>query len=211
MELGNPDQSHAGSSTAFTASGDIVAPPAFDKYFSDEIGLIATFDFDYDNMISFETKKAWLTVGLCPLLYAPCCTPCFLQANVEGNQRNQHVCLTHDGIKKVNEKHRTLCGWSCTDEKKMTKMVHYFQITDCDVQEPSGVTCGCIDNVLSRVIVDTAASSQSKNTDYHALDLKGLKYAFEFKLAVWAMKRGRVPQSQLAAPVQAEMNTQLQT
>ena len=34
----------------------------------------------------------------------------------------------------------------------------FDKITDCDIEEPAGATCCCIENVLSKVNIDTASS-----------------------------------------------------
>merc|ERR1711966_139990 len=100
-----------------------------------------------------------------------------------------------------------------------SKTVPYDKITDCDVQEPAGTACCCcIPNVLTRVHVDTASSGSKDGVPTHELSLHGLRYANEFKQAVWSMKRGQVPANASVplsssgvqrAPAQAEMSTQL--
>eukprot|EP00747_Dinoflagellata_sp_TGD_P039674 gnl/TRDRNA2_/TRDRNA2_140404_c0_seq2.p1 gnl/TRDRNA2_/TRDRNA2_140404_c0~~gnl/TRDRNA2_/TRDRNA2_140404_c0_seq2.p1 ORF type:complete len:261 (+),score=42.51 gnl/TRDRNA2_/TRDRNA2_140404_c0_seq2:69-851(+) len=210
----------------------ISAPVANDDYFSNEPGLmdaysseqgvIATFDFDYDLIIDFETKLKWAQLLLFPpfWLSALCGVPCFLRKNIEWNTRAQHVALTIDGIKYVKERHPSLWGFSCNDIGKESKTVPYDAITDCDVQEPAGTACCCfIPKVLSTVRIDTASSGGSREgIPHHELELHGLVHANEFKRAVWSMKRGAVPpnavvpmdapgRNMLQVPKQGDMNT----
>jgi len=214
------------ASQATRVVGDVVAPPATDTYFQGEPGLIATFDLDYDSIIDFNTKVSWAAVLSFPpfcILSTFACVPCFLSKNVEWKARSQHVALTRDGIRYVREKHKTWCGLPCSDKGKESKTVPYDKITDCDVQEPAGAACCCfINRVLSEVHVDTASSGPGKEGHMHELELSGLRYANEFKLAVWAIKRGEVPENasmpkgpraeQLAAaPLQDQMSTHLLT
>mmetsp|Transcript_61198 Transcript_61198/g.99076 ORF Transcript_61198/g.99076 Transcript_61198/m.99076 type:complete len:240 (-) Transcript_61198:192-911(-) len=213
------------ASQATRVVGDVVAPPSTDTYFQGEPGLIATFDLDYDSIIDFNTKVAWAAFLCFPPSWIStlCCVPCYLQKNVEWKARSQHVALTRDGIRYVREKRKTLCGASWQDQGKESKTVPYDKITDCDVQEPAGAACCCfINRVLSEVHVDTASSGPGKEGHMHELELSGLRYANEFKSAVWAIKRGEVPENasmpkgpraeQLAAaPLQDQMSTHLLT
>jgi len=198
-------------------------PVAEDHFFAGELGLIATFDFDYEKIIAFDTSLRWAQFIFCPCTWFStiCCVPCFINQNVEWAARAQHVTLTVDGIRYVTEKRKALCGLQCTDRGKESKTIPYDKITDCDVQEPAGTACCCcIQNVLSTINVDTASSGASKEgLPRHELVLRGLKYPLEFKQAVWSMKRGHAPTNaavpldpvrarELAvAPQQAEMNT----
>ncbi|CAE8609407.1 unnamed protein product [Polarella glacialis] len=214
------------ASQATRVVGHVVVPPATDTYFQGEPGLIATFDLDYDSIIDFNTKVSWAAVLSFPpfcIMSSFFCVPCFLQQNVEWKARSQHVALTRDGIRYVREKHKTWCGLPFSDKGKESKTVPYDKITDCDVQEPAGAACCCfINRVLSEVHVDTASSGPGKEGHMHELELSGLRYANEFKLAVWAIKRGEVPENasmpkgpraeQLAAaPLQDQMSTHLLT
>jgi hypothetical protein len=107
------------------------------------------------------------------------------------------VALTIDGIKFVNDKHPTCCGLACSDQGKESKTVPYDKLTDCDVTEPAGNACLCfVENILYTVNVDTA-SSGAVNADgvtKHELSLSGLSRPLDFKKAVWAMKRGTLPE-----------------
>lgn len=199
------------------------APSAADAFFNGDQGLISVWDFDYDTIIEFQTQLQWYQFLCVPPAWVSClcCYPCFLNKNVEWKTRAQHVALTVDGIRYVQDKHPTLCGLSFTDRGRESKTVPYDKITDCDVQEPAGTACCCcIPNLLSSVHVDTA-SSGSKEGNTHELSLVGLKYANEFKQSVWAMKRGELPANAVVqltstsgmavAPNQAQMNTELLT
>jgi hypothetical protein len=61
-------------------------------------------------------------------------------------------------------------------------------ITDCDLVEPAGNTCCCIENVLTVVNVDTASSGTEGRKE---LRIAGLKDPHSFKKLVWAMKRSQ--------------------
>eukprot|EP00408_Alexandrium_pacificum_P021088 CAMPEP_0171186402 /NCGR_PEP_ID=MMETSP0790-20130122/16794_1 /TAXON_ID=2925 /ORGANISM="Alexandrium catenella, Strain OF101" /LENGTH=248 /DNA_ID=CAMNT_0011651445 /DNA_START=53 /DNA_END=799 /DNA_ORIENTATION=- len=169
---------------------------AVDNFFASDPGLVTVFDFDYDLIIEFTKKLQWTQFVLLPPLWlsALACGPCFLNQNIEWTTRARHVALTVDGIRYVVDKHKTLCGLSCSDRGKESKTVPYDKITDCDVQEPAGTACCCcIQRVLSQVTVDTASSGNKDGVPRHELVLGGLRYPNEFKQAVWSMKRGEVP------------------
>eukprot|EP00927_Polykrikos_kofoidii_P007434 TRINITY_DN1304_c0_g1_i5.p1 TRINITY_DN1304_c0_g1~~TRINITY_DN1304_c0_g1_i5.p1 ORF type:complete len:228 (+),score=36.85 TRINITY_DN1304_c0_g1_i5:100-783(+) len=195
--------------------GDL--PPSTDRFFDGEVGLVSTFDFDYDIIIDFTTKLRWAQFLLFPPAWitSVCCSPCFLSQNVQWRVRAQHVALTVDGIRYVTEKRKSLCGLSCSDVGKASKTVPYDKITDCDVKEPAGTACCCcIDNVLSVVNVDTASSGggSAEQGPRHDLVLSGLKFPNEFKRAVWDMKRSHHPaatQPLAQAPPQTQMSETL--
>lgn len=210
--------------TPATVVGAVVdSPSAADAFFSGDQGLVSVWDFDYDKITDFQTQYRWAQFMFIPPCWITClcCAPCFLQKNVEWYTRAQHVALTVDGIRYVREKHPTCCGLSCTDRGKESKTVPYDKITDCDVQEPAGAACCCcVQNVLSKVHVDTASSGRNKDgIMIHELSLTGLAHASEFKQAVWAMKRGEMPAHSnvplgtaacnAGAPVQQQMNTEV--
>mmetsp|Transcript_99626 Transcript_99626/g.321198 ORF Transcript_99626/g.321198 Transcript_99626/m.321198 type:complete len:252 (-) Transcript_99626:150-905(-) len=191
-----------------------VAPEAEDQYFANDHGLNVPFDFDYEAIIDFNTKKKWAEFVFVPVSWISviCCYPCFLSQNVEWTAEAQHVALTIDGIRYVQEKHPSYCGMSCTDVGKTSKTVPYDKITDCDLQEPAGMACVCcVPETLTVVRVDTASSGDSGGVARHDLELAGLKHAGEFKRAVWDMKRGTAsagasaPAAQLQAPRQNGM------
>jgi hypothetical protein len=189
------------SSDAMSLAGAALGtsvPVADDQYFNNELGLVAAFDFGYEEIITFETQLRWAALVLVPPLWATCvcCYPCFLSQNVEWETRAKHVALTVDGIRYVTEKRKAVCGLPCTDRGKESKTVPYDKITDCDVQEPAGTACCCcIPRVLSVVNVDTASSGGGGKDGLprHELTLKGLRFPNEFKQAVWGMKRGQAP------------------
>jgi hypothetical protein len=124
-----------------------------------------------------------------------------------------------DGIRFVKDKRPTLFGCACTDAGKTSKTVPFDKITDCDISEPAGATCICIENVLSTVNVDTASSgaTQEGGGVRHELSIQGLKDPHAFKKLVWAMKRsngetfrGSVSGLQQAAPSLEKMNRSAQ-
>lgn len=168
--------------------------PWTDRFFDDEDenDVIAVFDFDYLQMEHFNTQLGWVTFGL-TLLYTPlffaglaACVPCYLRQNVRWSTRAQHVCVTRDGIRFVKDRRKSCWGWPCTDQGKSSKTVPFDMITDCDIVEPAGNTCLCVENVLSVVNIDTASSG---NQGVKELRIAGLKDPQGFKKLVWAMKR----------------------
>jgi len=173
------------------------APYATDNFFVGDTGLVSVWDFDYDAIIDFKTRLHCAQFLLMPprWLSCLCCYPCLLKKNAEWNAKAQHVALTTDGIHYVHEKHATMCGLSCTDKSRKSKMVPYGEITSCDVQEPEGTVCCCIRKVLSKVCVDTAATAKKDGpTDSTPeLVLSGLKHPNAFKQAVYTMKHSEVP------------------
>jgi len=199
---------------------DFQAPESDDTFFVDagEHGLVATYDFDYGLIESFNKQLRWAGFILAPPAWLSCCfcVPCFLNKNIEWDARSQHVALTIDGIKYVRNKRKSGCGFTCQDKGKESKTIPYDKITDCDVQEPAGTAClCCIQNVLTEVTVDTASSGGAGLN--HELSLKGLRHANEFKTAVWAMKRKHDEKSEMNgggpahAPGQESMEIKLLT
>lgn len=193
---------------------------ATDTFFEGEEGVLAVFDFDYEEMIRFNTQLSWARFLFAPPAWisVTCCHPCFINQNVEWTARAQHVALTVDGIRYVREQHPTCCGLYCTDSGKTAQTVPYDKITDCDVVEPAGTACCCcVPNVLSTVKVDTASSGAKDGIPRHELELVGLRNPTEFKKAVWSIKRGQPPvlssqpshKQLVAAPSQIEMQTSL--
>jgi len=170
----------------------ISVPQAKDAFFEGENGLVAVFDYDYEEIIDFNVKLRWAQflcfppawLGLC------CCVPCFIRKNVEWDTWSRHIAITVDGIKFVHERRKFLCGLSCSDRGKESKTIPFDKITDCDVQEPAGTACCCfIPRTLHQVHVDTASSGQKDGVPAHELAVEGLKEPHEFKKLVWHMKR----------------------
>jgi len=154
--------------------------------------IIAVFDFDYDKIEAFNEGLGWVSL-FCSLLYPPIFAflslilcPCFLRKNVQWSARAQHVAVTRDGIRFVEDRRKFLWGLSCMDKGKKAKTVPFDKITDCDIVEPAGnAALCCVPNILYSVHIDTASS----NVQQHELSLAGLTEAHKFKKLVWAMKR----------------------
>ena len=93
------------------------------------------------------------------------------------------TCFLADGIRFVRDKRPTLCGCPCTDAGKSSKTVPFDKITDCDIEEPGGNTCICVQNVLTSVLVDTASSggADPNGAVRHELVIRGLKDPYGFK------------------------------
>jgi hypothetical protein len=168
-----------------------------DTFFDGEDDIIAVFDFDYALMEDFQVKVGWATmIGslfLPPLIvgFLVSLQPCLLRRRVQWDVYSQHLCITRDGIRFVRDKRKTCCGCACTDAGKSSKTVPFDKITDCDIEEPGGNTCICIENVLASVIVDTASSGTTNENGVvrHELVIRGLREPYKFKKLVWAMKR----------------------
>jgi TAZ zinc finger len=163
-----------------------------DDFFEDE-DVVAVFDMDYETMESFYTKVGSVWLGA-TILYSPLFSaamlglaPCYLRKNVQWCVNAQHVAITRDGIRFVRDRRPTCWGLPCTDAGKSSKTIPFDKITDCDLEEPAGNTCLCIENVLSTVNIDTASSGHGR----HELQITGLKDPHAFKKLVWAMKRSR--------------------
>ncbi|GMH95536.1 hypothetical protein TrST_g9297 [Triparma strigata] len=158
---------------------------AEDKFFSQEPEFIKAYTFDREAMTNFEvelTKNNECCLLLHPVMLCcvVACFPCFayrrcvLEDNVRDKVYATHVAITRDGVKFVVDRHKTGCRLDCEDQGKISKTVAFSKITDADLEEPagkSGPCCCMIDNVLTKVNVDTASSGQ-------------------FKADVWSMIRG---------------------
>jgi len=166
-----------------------------DRFFAQEEGVIAVFDFDYETVASFQKSVALVSFIFPPILIigSLCCYPCFFAQQIDWNTYSQHVAITQDGIKFVQDKRKTGCGLGCQDEGKTSKTVPFDKVTDCDVTEPAGATCFCVQNVLPVVNVDTASGARTggEGGPKHELSLIGLKESHKFKKLVWAMKRAQ--------------------
>lgn len=168
-----------------------------DTFFDGEDDIIAVFDFDYALMEDFQVKVGWATMlgslFIPPLIvgFLLALQPCFLRRRVQWDVYSQHLCITRDGIRFVRNKRKTCFGCACTDAGKSSKTIPFDKITDCDIEEPGGNTCICIENVLASVIVDTASSGSTNENGVvrHELVIRGLREPYKFKKLVWAMKR----------------------
>ena len=185
-----------------------------DDFFQDDedAGIVAVFDFDYDKMVTMFTRTRFMgqmialgiatfhvgivfwtiepLILLLPLgLYLLTLTPFILQQQVRWFVYAQHVAITRDGIRFVNDRQSSWCGLSICDRGKNSKTVPFDKITDCDINEPAGNTYLCIPNLLTKINVDTASSGGDGHR--HDLVISGLKDPYSFKKLVWAMKRSQ--------------------
>jgi len=139
---------------------------------------------------------------------------CLLRRNIQWNVYSQHLCVTLDGIRFVQDKRKSCFGWACTDMGKTSKTVPFDKITDCDIQEPAGNTCCCVKNVLYTIKIDTASSGarDANGIAVPELAISGLKDPYRFKKLVWAMKRSTAshaaPAEQVAIPVVVSQTSQ---
>eukprot|EP00934_Nitzschia_sp_Nitz4_P008511 Nitzschia sp. Nitz4//scaffold26_size159584//71802//72830//NITZ4_002491-RA/size159584-snap-gene-0.20-mRNA-1//1//CDS//3329545082//8501//frame0 len=164
----------------------------------DEEGIIAVFDLDYEAMEQYYTDIGWaafaVSIFVKPLFLAAMAGlyPCFIRKNVRWQAQAQHVAITEEGIRFVQEKRPSCWGLACTDRGKVSKTaindhgstpVPFDMITDCEVHEPAGNTCLCIPNVLTVVNLDNVSSGGKE------IKIAGLKDPHGFQKMVWAMKR----------------------
>merc|ERR1711862_97176 len=90
-----------------TVMGAVVnVPSTAAAFFNGDQGLISVWDYDYDAIIGFQTQLQWAQFCFCPPAWISClcCHPCFLNKKVEWRTRAQHVALTVDGIRYVQDK-----------------------------------------------------------------------------------------------------------
>ena len=120
----NDDLSHPSTSKYSSNIVDAEEPLLTwsDTFFDNEPDVIAVFDFDYPAIESFKTSVGWISM-ICLFPSAVCLVPCYLNANVKWQARAMHVALTVDGIKFVDDKHKTWCGLMCSDKGKVSKTV----------------------------------------------------------------------------------------
>ncbi|KAL3933589.1 MAG: hypothetical protein SGBAC_010330 [Bacillariaceae sp.] len=92
-----------------------------DDFFDDEDGVIAVFDFDYDGIVSFETRNGvfcGMVVSLFVLLvYGPFAlgvlglglvplAPCFWRSQVRWKAEAKHLAITQEGIREIRDELR---------------------------------------------------------------------------------------------------------
>mmetsp|Transcript_25266 Transcript_25266/g.34199 ORF Transcript_25266/g.34199 Transcript_25266/m.34199 type:complete len:225 (-) Transcript_25266:192-866(-) len=176
-------------------------------FFDGMEGLVAAYEFDYEKIFDFRwqvaQRSAWAqlfgSVCAVPYIYL------FGQENLRDQIQCQHVCLTQDGIRYVQDKHKTACRLDCQDVGKVTKTVPYDKLTDCDIEEPAGAEgpiCCMVNRVLYTVNVDTASSGGERG---HELQIEGLRDPHSFKEMVWQMKRSGAGMAPSSAPGQQIM------
>jgi len=187
------------------------------SYFAAEPHLVGEFEIDKPLAIKYYTDLGCVGTWCCcifsggiTLFTFYCCDA----LNIKDAVNAQHVAITIDGVKYVNEKHPTGCRFQMCDQGKVSKTIPFDKITDCDIEEPAGAEwCGLVPRVLNRVNIDTASGRD--------LSVEGLRDAQAFKETVWRMKRetangaaagnNRSPpigmQMMDRSPMQADMNT----
>eukprot|EP00438_Fugacium_kawagutii_P009814 Skav212315 [mRNA] locus=scaffold3374:109708:113526:- [translate_table: standard] len=76
-------------------------PEYNDDFFEGEPGLLG-------DIIGFYQRLRWTQFFLIPPMWVStvCCYPCFLNQNIEWDNRSRHVALTVDGIKFVRLGHQ---------------------------------------------------------------------------------------------------------
>ena len=194
--------------------GDITWDDGFFRNEGEDADVVAAFDFDYEQMVDFffQTQlliqlvlvgalsayililaevssgilwQTFVLLGLDAILVERF----LLRQQIKWQSYAQHIAVTRDGIRYVNDKQKSCWGIPIFDIGKNSKTVPFDKITDCDISEPAGNSCLFIPNVLMVVNVDTASSGGEGKR--HELVIKGLKDPYSFKKLVWAMKRSR--------------------
>ena len=102
-----------------------------DDFFEDEPDdVVAVFDFDYSAKEEYYSKFGWTCYGatVCcfPTLFGIsllALVPCHLRQNVRWAVQSQHVAITRDGVRFIQEKRPTCWGASCTDAGRRSKTV----------------------------------------------------------------------------------------
>jgi hypothetical protein len=224
MSKGNDDIETPYSAVAAPVDGRCVPSQylfmkeAQDLYWNDDFfeeedeGVIAVFDFDYDQMTVFQTQikaagqfiavtvaslYSFLILGtIAPVfgpiivvgLYLITLAPCFLRLQVQWEAESNHLAITRDGIRYVQDKRKSCWGFAMCDKGKSSKTVPFDKITDCDIIEPAGNQYLFFPRILHVVNVDTASSGGENHR--HELRISGLTQPHRFKALVWAMKRG---------------------
>ncbi len=185
-----------------------------DDFFDEQEGIIAVFDFDYQELASFNTKIRWvleccfsiyliLVVGLEVLFFDDAFVvlpwlaltvllypllsliPCFLSDRMKWEAECHHLAITRDDILYVQEKHKQCCGWSMCDQGKVSRIIPLDHTTECTIKEPAGNSCLCFRRSLYEVHVHTISSAQLQNP----LVLSGLREPYKFQSLVSSLKR----------------------
>lgn len=100
-----------------------------DDFFDGDDYVVAVFDLDYDRMVCYYSQLSWtayiasLFIPNCLVLGLCCGVPCYINKNVHWAVRSQHVALTRDGVRFVQEQRQTLWGFPCTDSGTSITMV----------------------------------------------------------------------------------------
>lgn len=165
------------------------------QYFAETEGIVHVFDFDYEAVTNYETKLMENNL-LCCFCACPCWLACGKQNLIDGINA-QHIAITRDGIRYVKDQRKTGCRLECDKAGKITKTIPFDKLTDCDIEEPAGASgplCCMVNNVLTKVNIDTASSgmrvgAEGQTMNVHELQLVGLKDPHGFKSMVWRMKR----------------------
>lgn len=202
VELDRPDIRRVGA--AYAQIPETRGVTWTDEYFDDDDDVVAVFDLDYDQMVTHYSKLGWAcyvaTICVPNIFWLATLfgAPCILNDNVNWSVRSQHVAITRDGVKFVQEKRSTCWGYPCTDAGKTTKTIPFDKITFCDTVDPAGSTCFCIENKLHLINIDTAGSSDGR----HELTITGLQNPQAFKKLIYAMKRNSAMSSAMPASVE---------
>ena len=183
-----------------------------DDFFDDDDGIVAVFDYDYDQMLVYERFVMASALGMLVILYAfyaaiflgvygaigmvalmllfSC--PCLLHQQAQWYVHAHHVAITRDGIRFVIDRRKSCWGLPMCDRSKYSRTIPFDQITECDILEPAGSACFGVKRELYVVNVPTASSSSGSNNNNgvgHKLSISGLKEPYKFQALVLAMKR----------------------
>jgi hypothetical protein len=147
----------AASSLYCAANGALLnSVDSYSYYIDEETGGLERID--YDPLV----RAMWgaLVGAAIPFFVFCLCGLCFDREATRWQVRAQHLAVTDEGIRLVQERHRRGCGWSMCDSEKSSRTVPFDQIDNCDVYEPSGsVCCCCVPRTLFVVHIATTHPS----------------------------------------------------
>ena len=88
---------------------------------NEEAGVIAVFDYDYQAVEDFTNSVAVAAMLFPPILICStifCCAPCLYKSQTKWETYSKHVCVTQDGIKYVQDKRKSTCGFACSRQRQ---------------------------------------------------------------------------------------------
>jgi len=188
--------------------------------------IIETFEFNHELAWRFWVDQKW--AELCPIVCIPLVWPelYFLRQNAADAAYNRWLAVSKENIFVVRKHRKAQCRFHCQDVGAIRKMIPIANVQDVMIEEPAGTACCCfVPNVLSKVVLQTAAASHGEDPHGNAsmACLVGLEDPQRFREVIIGLKRGTfagtdgsdlnfaVPQADgLGAPVRPNATTQMQ-
>lgn len=109
-----------------------------DEFFENDSDVVAVFDFDYEAVKKFETDAAIASFFasflmppvpvIVPVIMVLCCWPCFFTQQIPWDTYSKHVAVTQDGIKFVQDKRKSQCGFDFQDQGKTSKTIPFDKV-----------------------------------------------------------------------------------